>query len=154
MESHELKSVKKDLLRFCSYRERTSGEVLQYLKKYRLSPVDEGTLMCELIENDVVNDFRFAKMYVSGKFRVNGWGKDKIAYRLKAMGLSDTLVKLALEEIDDEDYTSLAKKFIEKKRLDLGNVKSDAEIHKKIFNYLKSKGFESDLISHLLKMSD
>ncbi|MFN3952675.1 MAG: regulatory protein RecX [Thermaurantimonas sp.] len=154
MESHELKSVKKDVLRYCSYRERTSGEVLEYLKKFRLNPVDEGKLMCELIENDVINDFRFAKMYVSGKFRVNGWGRDKIAYRLKAMGLSDTLIKLALEEIDEEDYTSLAKKFIEKKRLDLRNSKSSAEINKKIFNYLKSKGFESDLISHLLKVSD
>ena len=154
MESHELKSVKKDVLRYCSYRERTSGEVLEYLKKFRLNPVDEGKLMCELIENDVVNDFRFAKMYVSGKFRINGWGKDKISYHLRSMGISDTLVRLALEEIDDEDYRCLAKKFIEKKRNDLVNKSSTTEINRKIFNYLKSKGFESEFISSLLSLSD
>lgn len=154
MVSADLKVVKKAVLKYCAFRERTTKEVKEYIKKFRLSSLDEGNLLCDLIESDVVNDFRFAKMYVGGKFRMNGWGKDKIAYHLRSLGISDTIIDLALEEIDDEDYKCVAKKFVDKKRSDLGSEISKADANKKIFNYLKSKGFESDLILSLIKVSE
>lgn len=154
MESDELKAAKKALLHYCNYRERTTKEVREYLKKFPLKSLEAEILLCELIENDVVNDYRFAKMYVSGKFRINGWGKDKIAYYLRSFGISDSIIAIALEEIDDEEYRSLAKKFVEKKQKDLGKKDLSKDVYKKIFNYLKAKGFEKELISSLMKYSE
>ncbi|MFN4299362.1 MAG: regulatory protein RecX [Thermaurantimonas sp.] len=150
MEAEELKKIKQALSVYCSYRERSVQEVKMYIKKFRLEPMDEDKIICELIENDVVNDYRYAQMFVSGKFRINGWGREKIAFNLQQQGISQNIIQIALQVIDEEDYENVALKLLKKKQKEIEKTSSPFELRKKMFAFLKSRGFESELINDLL----
>ncbi|GCD78479.1 hypothetical protein JCM31826_19610 [Thermaurantimonas aggregans] len=150
MDTEELKKIKKSINAYCSYRERSLNEVKNYIKKFRLEPIDEDKIICELIENDIVNDYRYAQMFVSGKFRINGWGREKIAYNLQQQGIPQHIIEIALQAIDEEDYENVALKLLKKKQKESKKTSSPFEIRKKMFAFLKSRGFESELINDLL----
>lgn len=150
MEAEELKKIKQALNAYCSYRERSLNEVKEYIKKFRLEPIDEDKIICELIENNIVNDYRYAQMYVSGKFRINGWGREKIAFSLQQKGIPQHIIEIALQAIDDEDYENVALKLLKKKQKETKKTSSPFELRKKMFAFLKSRGFESELINDLL----
>lgn len=150
MDGDELKKIKQAVNAYCSYRERSVKEVKDYIKKFHLSIVEEDKLICELVENDLVNDYRYAQLYVSGKFRINGWGREKIAYHLQQQGIPANIIEIAMQAIDDEDYQNIALKLLLKKQKELKNATSPYEVRKKMYAYLRSRGFESDLINSLL----
>ena len=107
-------------------------------------------LISDLISENFLNEERFAKAYVLGKFRMKGWGKVKIKQHLKAKRVSDPLIKIALREIDLDEYENKLDSIIEKKIPDTGSKLSLAD-KAKLVRHLQSKGYESDLIFSKLK---
>ncbi|MBP9099229.1 MAG: RecX family transcriptional regulator, partial [Ferruginibacter sp.] len=68
---------------FCSYQERSHQEVKEKLYGFGLYKVDVETLLSEMIEENYLNEERYAIAFAGGKFRIKKWGKVKIRYELK-----------------------------------------------------------------------
>lgn len=100
--------------------------------------------LSELKKDGFVNDARFAELYVRSKFRQNQWGRRKIWAALEAKSLDRNLIALAINTIDEEEYRQQADKLIEKKRERKQAVDS-------LFQYMKNKGYEGELIYSLLE---
>src|SRR5215212_8377851 len=89
---------------YCAYQERCHSEVKEKLYSYGLYKNDAEQLMAQLIEENYLNEERFAIQYAGGKFRMNQWGRVKIKYALRQMQVSEYSIKKALKQISESDY--------------------------------------------------
>jgi regulatory protein len=142
--------IRKDMLikaaNFCAYQERTQAEVRERLHKWGVEGDEADEIIVYLIEDNYLNEGRFAKIFAGSKFRVKNWGRQKILYELKARKLSDHSIREALTEIEDEDYIEKLKTLIEKKKHELRTEKQPMMLKQKLARYAMSKGFEGDLV--------
>ena len=97
-----LNEVKKKLEHYCAYQERCHKEVKQKLRELGVQKNAKDVIITKLIETDYLNETRFAKSFVRGKFRIKNWGKIRIIRELKIREISDWNIKNALKEISDE----------------------------------------------------
>jgi regulatory protein len=139
------------LKHYCGYQERCHQEVKNKLYEYGLSPIDVDTCICTLIEENYLNEERFAIAYAGGKFRTKNWGKVKIKYHLAQKQISAYCIKKALAVIDEDDYLVTLEKEFEKKLSTLRSEKNIFNKKRKLSDYLRQHGFESNLINDLMK---
>jgi len=135
---------------YCAYQERAQQEVRDKLYEMGLHEADVENIIADLISENFLNEERFAKAYARGKFRMKDWGKVKIIQHLKAKRITTPLIKIALKEINHDEYIDKLNYLIEKKAG--GNVNKLSYTDKaKLVRYVQSKGYESDLIFQRLK---
>lgn len=135
---------------YCAYQERAQQEVRDKLYEWGLHQEDVEQIISDLISENFLNEERFAKAFVLGKFRMQAWGKIKIKQHLKAKRVSEPLIKIAMREIDLDDYEDKLEELIAKK-LPSNISKLSLADKAKLVRYLQSKGYESDLIFAKLK---
>ena len=139
---------------YCAYQERCHSEVKEKLYALGLYKKEVEELMATLVEENYLNEERFAIQFAGGRFRIKHWGRVKIKYELKQKQVSDYCIRKALLSIDEKDYEkTLQKLFVEKKK----TLKSETNTFvrkRKISDYLMGKGFETDRINELLKTLD
>ncbi len=130
---------------YCAYQERAQQEVRDKLYMWGLHQNDVENIIAILIEENFLNEERFAKAYVLGKFRMKGWGKIKIKMHLKAKRVSEPLIRIALKGIDLDEYEQKLADTIDRKITGPIEKLTIAE-RAKLIRFLQSKGFENDLI--------
>lgn len=132
--------------RYCAYQERCHAEVRQKLRDMGAPWEDAEEILVQLILDGFLDEERFARAYVRGKFRNNGWGKIRIRMELKAREIGEKLAEKALkEEIDPEDYFKAALDLARKKK---GTLRDSDQfvVSRKMEAYLQQKGFEWETI--------
>jgi regulatory protein len=139
------------LKHYCAYQERCHKEVKEKLSSYGVYNQDADVCVSTLIEENYLNEERFAIAYAGGKYRIKKWGRTKIKYSLKQKQVSEYCIKKALVQIDDTIYMQNLNDLFEKK---LNSLKSEKNIFvkkKKIREHLQLQGFEMELIIEKLK---
>ncbi len=126
---------------FCSRQERAIAEVAAKLHAEPISGEDKNQVIDELLRQGFLNEHRFAKAFVHDKFRLNSWGKVKIAYMLRAKHVEADVIDEVLEQIDNDDYVALARSLAERKKRELAKV-TPLEQQQKIVRFLMQRGFE------------
>jgi len=141
----DIKSATLKAADYCAYQERSQQEVRDKLYTYGLHEEEVEEVISDLIVDGFINEERFAKAYVGGKFRMKGWGKRKIMQGLKQHRISEYCIKKGLAEIDPDAYFETLLKHTRKK---LPSIKgnSDYIIKGKLMQHLVGKGYEMDLI--------
>ena len=137
---------KESIIRYCSYQERSHKEVRKKLYELGCSYEEAEVLLSEMIEMDLVNEERYTKAVVRGKFHVKQWGRNKIIYKLKTQDVSEYCLNKALGEINEKEYLENLNRLTEKKWNELKGEKNIFTKKGKVFNYLRQKGYESELI--------
>ena len=134
---------------FCAYQERSQNEVRQKLYDFKLDSDDVEEVLMMLIQEDFVNEERFAKAYCRGKFNQNKWGKTKIKQGLKQKKVSDRCIRIGLSEINIEKYQEVLTLLLSKKRETIKD-KNQWAVKKKLLNYAIQKGYEYEIIQNLI----
>lgn len=145
----------------CSRTEYCTGQIrrklLVWSGKNRLAgkpPFSEEEIeriVGALVGDRYVDDARFADAYVRDKVRFAKWGRVKVQYNLKVLGIDPMIIKVALEEnsvlFDDGMLEELLRKkwnlmrpgdTLEKKR-------------EKLLRFALGRGFEYDRIMGVIK---
>ena len=138
---------------YCVYRERCHNEVKEKLYTFGLYKSEVDQLLAQLIEENYLNEERFAIHYAGGKFRMNEWGRVKIKHALRQKQVSEYSIKKALKEISENDYKKTLQKLATQK---LKTLKSETNIFskkKKLQDYLLQKGYEGELVGDILSSS-
>lgn len=137
------------LKHYCAYQERCHSEVKEKLYNLGAWKKDHDEIIATLIEENYLNEERFAVAFAGGKFRVKQWGRVKIKYELKQKQLSEYCIKKSLKQIDEEEYIKVLNKLAKDKYTSL---KSEQYLirKKKTMDYLIAKGFEMDLIRRVV----
>ncbi len=134
---------------FCAYQERTQQEIRDKLKEWSVFGDDAEEVIAELIQQNYLNEERFAKAFAGGKFRIKGWGRRKIKHHLQQRGISGYNLDQAMKEIAPTDYRDTLTELLDKKRRTLRDG-SPLVIKQKLVRYALSKGYESELIFAVL----
>lgn len=137
------------LKHYCAYQERCHSEVKEKLYNLGAWKKDHDEIIATLIEENYLNEERFALAFAGGKFRVKQWGRVKIKYELKQKQVSEYCIKKSLKQIDEEEYIKVLNKLAKDKYTSL---KSEQYLirKKKTMDYLIAKGFEMDLIRRVV----
>ena len=143
-------NAKKKLEHYCAYQERCHDEVIQKLRNMALNSDEIDEVVVHLIENNFLNEERFACSFARGKFRIKKWGKIRIVNELKFRTISQYNINQALKEIDEEEYLST---FHSLSELTWNTIteKNKLKKRKKFCDYLLRKGWESNMIYEKVK---
>lgn len=135
---------------WCAYQERSQQEARNKLYEFGLTKENVEQILTQLIQDNYLNEERFAIAFASGKFRIKKWGKVKIKQELKFRKVSDYCINKALKQIDGNDYFATLEKIIKKKIIE---IKEPNKIRKqyKVIKYIISRGYEQDLIMDAIK---
>jgi regulatory protein len=139
------------LRHYCSYQERCHQEVKEKLYGYGLRKEAVEQALCQLIEEDYLNEERFAIHFAGGKFRLKQWGKMKIVQALREKRVSQYCIQKALKEIEDASYGKTLNKLADKKWAMLQKEPSLMLRMHKTKMYLLQRGFEAAQIQQELK---
>ena len=133
------------LKHYCGYQDRSHSEVKEKLYSLGVWKKDHDEIMAALIEENYLNEERFALAFAGGKFRMKKWGRVKIKYELKQRQVSEYTIKKALKQIDEEEYMASLKRLAEDK---YASLKGEQYLvrKKKTIDYLMQKGYETGLI--------
>lgn len=137
---------------FCAYQERSHQEVRSKLLELKIYGLELENIMTILIDENYLNEERFACSIARGRFYLKNWGRIKIRQLLKQHDVSEYCIRKAMQEIDGSDYEKTIQRLIEKKYALLQSEKNQFVLFKKLNQYLLQKGFESDVIQDLIKI--
>ncbi|MCL2131318.1 MAG: RecX family transcriptional regulator [Lentimicrobiaceae bacterium] len=142
-------ALQEKIRRYCAYQERCPSDVRQKLYQWQIETKKAEKLLKDLVSDGYVNEERFAKAFVRGKFKIKSWGIAKITAELKKKSISGSCIAKALEIIDTEAYketmSKLAKQWLSKHKTETEFVQKQ-----KLFRYLASKGYKTDEVSDFI----
>ena len=127
------------LKQYCAYQERSHYEAKEKLYSFGLHKTEVETLLSKLIEEDYLNEERYAILFAGGHFRSKKWGRIKINAALQQKKVSSFNIKKGLKVIDEADYRKCLLQLASTK---WSSIKSEQWISRmaKTTNYLLQKG--------------
>lgn len=136
---------------YCGYQERCHRDVQEKLYSFGLRKADVEQALATLIEENYLNEERFALQYAGGHFRLKSWGRIRIRYELKQKQVSEYCIKKALATIDEEEYGRTLARLAEDRAEALADEPNAYIRKQKIQEYLLRKGYEPDRVAAVLK---
>lgn len=135
-------------MKLCSKKEYASGEILNKLIDWEISAEVASKLVAELIREKFIDDTRYARAFVNDKLKFSRWGKIKIQYMLKQKGVSERLIKEALENVDTAVYEEILSQELLKKARTI-KTENEYEFKGKLVQFASGRGFEYDIAARL-----
>ena len=144
-ENFTVNEIEFKLKQYCSYQDRCHNEVEKKLKTFDVISEVKEQIISNLISENYLNETRFCKSFVRGKFKIKNWGKRKITLELKSRKVSNYNLKEGLKEINEIDYLDKLETLFNKKLASLDHL-SLINKKKKILSFLLYRGWETNLI--------
>ncbi|MCW3159879.1 regulatory protein RecX [Chryseobacterium oryctis] len=142
--------IKQKLVNYCVYQDRCHYEVEQKMREFLLIDEAKEEIMLYLLKENYLNEERFTRSYIRGKFYIKHWGRNKIKMNLKQKQVPEKLINSCFDEIDENDYTKTIKKIYEDYFSKQKGLK-EYQKKSKTMRYLISKGFEYEKINDIFE---
>tara|TARA_R110002167_G_scaffold87159_4_gene235740 strand:+ start:1984 stop:2466 length:483 start_codon:yes stop_codon:yes gene_type:complete len=130
---------------YCAYQDRCHKEVISKLREMNMIPQAIDLIVGHLIQENFLNEERFARSFARGKFKIKKWGKNRIINELKHRDISKYNITTALKEIESKEYLNTFNA-LAKKRLSEIREKDLQKRRKKLADYLLYRGWESGMV--------
>jgi len=139
------------LLNLLARRAHTRCELEQKAGRKNFHPDVLRTLLDTFEEKKWIDDRRFAFEYANEKAESTGWGPRKIAASLRRRGVAEPWISEAVDQVfsQRDPYETLKRLVLKRRGTFLREAQTLAR-KKKIFNYLRNKGFSSDTLMEYL----
>lgn len=135
---------------YCAYQERSQQEVRDKLYTLKVQRDDIENIIAKLVQDNFINEERFAIAYAGGKFRTKQWGKIKIKMMLQQKQVSSFCITKALNEINKEDYLQTLQQLITAAETKI--EEKNPQLKKQLISQkLIAKGFEAELVWDALR---
>ena len=151
--SYTFDEIKQKLVNYCVYQDRCHSEVEQKMREFLLIPEAKDEIYLYLIKENYLNEERFTRSYIRGKFYIKHWGRNKIKINLKQKGINEKLISISMDEIDDSDYQKTLLKLYQNYFFTQKGLK-EYQKKSKTIKYLLSKGYEYEAILDLMDIED
>lgn len=149
-EVYSIKEAIQKIEHFCAYQERCHEEVVSKLWSMKLNSAEIDEVIVHLIQENFLNESRFACSFARGKHRIKQWGKIRITNELKMRHINQTLITIALKEITSEEYAATFENLAERHWNSI-TENNALKKRKKFCDYMLRRGFESNLIYDKVK---
>lgn len=142
--------IKQKLVNYCVYQDRCHYEVEQKMKEFLLIDEAKEEIMLYLLQENYLNEERFVRSYIRGKFYIKNWGKTKIKIHLKQKQVPEKLINACFDEIDENDYEKTIRKIYDDYYSKQKGLK-EYQRKSKTIKYLMSRGFEYEKINDIFE---
>ena len=149
-ETYTISEATKKIEGYCAYQDRCHKEVVQKLRDMKMIPMAIDQIVTRLIQENYLNEERFAKSFARGKFKIKKWGKKRIVNELKLREITKYNITIALKEIDELEYIKTLDGLAKKRLLQISETNIQKR-KKKLADYLLYRGWESHLVYGKLK---
>ena len=129
-------------------RDRTELELRGILAGKRVAPEDAGVVVAELADGGFIDDARFAQRFADDRRRLDAWGGERIARRLRALGVAPEHVAAALGEHDREQELAAAIALLERR---VPSIPVTTRERDRALGMLLRKGYELELAHDALR---
>ncbi|WP_390881162.1 MULTISPECIES: regulatory protein RecX [Chryseobacterium] len=146
--SYTFDEIKQKLVSYCVYQDRCHAEVEQKMREFLLIDEAKEEIILYLMNENYLNEERFTRSYIRGKFYIKHWGRNKIKMNLKQKQISEKMISMCFDEIYEDDYTKTITRIYEdysSKQKGLQEYQKKA----KTIKYLMSRGFEYEKINDI-----
>ncbi|WP_438829985.1 regulatory protein RecX [Chryseobacterium oncorhynchi] len=140
--------IKQKLVNYCVYQDRCHAEIEQKMKEFLLIDEAKEEIFLYLMKENYLNEERFTRSYIRGKFYIKHWGKNKIKMNLKQKQISEKLISMCFDEIHDDDYIKTITRIYE----DYSSKQKGLQEYQKkskTIKYLMGRGFEYEKINDI-----
>lgn len=155
MEKRELteKELKLKAETYCASAERCPSDVESKLAQWGADEDVAAAVMKSLFDNRYLDAQRYCRFFVRDKYRFNQWGRNKIVQSLKMKRMSAADIEAGLEEIDDEEYSSILCKLLVQKKRSI-KARNDYELNTKLIRFAVGRGFTMGEVLKFVKDID
>ncbi|MEN3323945.1 RecX family transcriptional regulator [Mariniflexile soesokkakense] len=143
--TYTVQEATKKLEHYCAYQERCHKEVVQKLTDMYMIPEAIDVIVVHLLQHNFLNEERFAKTFVSGKFKFKNWGRRRLTFELKKKDISKVNINQALATISEGEYIDFFNDLAEK-RANLLREPNKFKKKKKFTDYFLYRGWEPHLV--------
>jgi len=143
------KEVISRLERFCAYTERCEADIIKKLREWKVPEEYYPEMLEYLREWRFVDQDRYGRLFANGKFKLKGWGKQKIRLNLSARQVDETIISEVLDEMDEDSYIGKLDQLLTRKRA----LMKEADIFilkNKLYRFAVQKGYEPALVINWL----
>jgi regulatory protein len=126
-------------IRLIQHRPRSQSEVRRNLEKHNFSAEVIEETLSRLVSNGLLDDRKFASLWVENRLTFRPRGQRALAYELRQLGITDPIIQETLEEtLPDEEMLAYAaaQKYVRK----LVNLERQ-DFYRKLSNFLARRGF-------------
>ena len=135
--------------RQCARRECCIYDAEEKLFNWGLNRAEVDDVVCDLITDDFINEQRYANAYTHDRIKFSGFGKRKVAFKLRQKRISKFCVTKALQYISEEEYLESFKACANTKWESMGM--GITTVHRnKLYAFLNQRGFEGNLIQEFI----
>ena len=140
-------------IRYITKKLRSELEIYEYLHKKEIPEDIIKKNIKKLKENGFINDDVFLKCYISDQLNLTNHGPLKIKKSLIKLGIDESLVSDAINNIDYDLIYNKINNYIDKK-IKLNHNSSSYMLKVKIQNDLINLGYDKSLINDILNMKE
>ena len=137
----------------CSTTELCIADIRSKLERMELTDEERDAIVQRLLDEHFIDEGRYARAFVSDKFRFARWGRIKIRQALRQKGIAAADINEALQTIDDDAYRQTLIELLAAKRRTL-KASSPYEANGKLIRFAAGRGFEPSLICQFLDADD
>jgi regulatory protein len=129
-------------------RDHTVAEVRRVLERRRVDPETIATVLSELIEGGWLDDAAYAARFADDRRRLEGWGAERIARRLRALGVAPEHVDAAIEERSADEELEAALDLLRRRFPQPPSTPREAQ---RALGVLVRRGYELELAHDALR---
>ena len=136
--------------RYLARRDRTVAEVRRHLEAKGCAPAAVDGAVGELSEAGYLDDARYAQRFAEDRRELDGWGSERIARRLAAVGVGREEVAAAVQERDGAGELEAAVAMVARR---FAALDSDRE-RERALGLLVRKGYDLDLAYEAVRTAE
>lgn len=136
---------------YCAVEERCIDDVKNKLIHWGALPDVVDYVINKLIEEDFINESRYASIFAASKLRSQKWGKKKIIWKLIQKKVDRKYIDAAIAELSENVYKEVLWSLAVQKWESIHSNDDPGSKKAKLLRYLASRGFEEELIWTIIK---
>jgi regulatory protein len=129
-------------------RDRTVNEVGGMLLGKRVEPAVADQVVTELIALGFLNDARYAERFAEDRRRLDAWGSDRIARRLRELGVDQESIEAAVATQDPEEELDAARELLRRRCLTPPSTRAERD---RALGILMRRGYAPELALDALR---
>jgi len=129
-------------------RDRTVEELGGMLLGKRVEPAVADQVVTELIELGYLDDARYAERFADDRRRLDGWGSERIARRLRELGVDREHIDAAVEAQDPEEELEAALELLRRRCAQPPSTRQERD---RALGILIRRGYAPDLAFDALR---
>lgn len=129
-------------------REHTAAELQRVLERKRADPADVSAILAELTAEGWLDDAAYARRFTEDRRHLDGWGSERIARRLRALGIDDGHIEAAVGQRSAAGERDAALALLRRR---FPQPPDDARERNRALGVLVRRGYELELAHDVLR---